>query len=99
MPAATHTSRETTLFLNEVHIPTMKWPAMSPDLNPIEHLWGELKRRVRARNPRPSNIDQQKADLIEEWEGIPQETIKKLMVSMKSRLISVIKAREGNTKY
>ena len=91
--ARCHSSRETTLFLNEVHIPTMNWPAMSPDLNPIEPLWDELKRRVRARNPGPNNIDQLKADLIEEWEGIPQETIKKLIVSMKSRLISVIKGR------
>jgi len=32
----------------------MEWPAVSPDLNPIGHVWDRLKRSVRGRPvPRP----------------------------------------------
>ena len=77
----------------------MDWPALSPDMNPIEHLWDELKRRVRARNPVPSSVGELKTALLEEWAGIPQENVKKLIRSMKNRLQDVIRARGGNTKY
>ena len=97
--ARCHTSRITRQFLDEVNIRTMDWPALSPDMNPIEHLWDELKRRVRARNPVPSTIEELKAALLEEWYGIPQDTVKKLIRSMKNRLQAVIRARGGNTKY
>lgn len=97
--ARCHTARVTQQFLQEVDLRTMDWPALSPDLNPIEHLWDELKRRVRARNPAPSSLEELKAALLEEWEGIPQDTVKKLIRSMKNRLRAVIRARGGNTKY
>lgn len=63
-------------FLNEVHIRTMGWPALSPDMNPIEHLWDALKRSVRARNLAPSSVDELRIALLEEWKAIAQETIK-----------------------
>jgi hypothetical protein len=97
--ARCHTSRATAQFLGEVGIATLDWPALSPDLNPIEHLWDELKKKVRSRNPAPSSVDELKLALIEEWEGIPQDSINKLIRSMRNRLRAVIRARGGNTKY
>ncbi|CAG9102180.1 unnamed protein product [Plutella xylostella] len=84
--ARCHTARVSRQFLREKELRTMDWPALSPDLNPIEHLWDELKRRVRARNPVPASVDELKTALLEEWDGIPQETVKKLIRSMRNRL-------------
>ncbi len=42
----------------------MDWPSMSPDLNPIEHLWGILKQKVEER--KVSNIHQLRDVFVEE---------------------------------
>ncbi|KAA5587389.1 hypothetical protein F3H15_36910 [Pseudomonas aeruginosa] len=97
--ARCHTARVTTVYLEEVGIATLDWPALSPDLTPIEHVWNEPKRKVRSRTSAPSCLNELKSALIEEWESIPQKSIQKLIRSMKNRLRAVIKAREGNTKY
>ncbi|CAG9111997.1 unnamed protein product [Plutella xylostella] len=93
--ARCHTARVSRQFLREKELRTMDWPALSPDLNPIEHLWDELKRRVRARNPVPASVDELKTALLEEWDGIPQETVKKLIRSMRNRLQAVYHNAKG----
>ena len=43
-------------WLKDNKVKVLEWPLPSPDLNPIEHLWAEVKKRVRAR--RPTNLTQ-----------------------------------------
>ena len=54
--ARCHSSRFTKDFLRTHNIVTLPWPALSPDLNPIEHQWDAMKRRIRVLNPQ--NIDE-----------------------------------------
>ncbi|CAK1586978.1 unnamed protein product [Parnassius mnemosyne] len=75
------------------------WSPYPDDLNPIEHIWDNLKRRVRSRIPAPTTIDELKQSVIEEWQNIPQQQIKDVIDSMPNRLMEVMRARGGNTHY
>uniref|UniRef100_A0A8C7RN94 Transposase Tc1-like domain-containing protein n=1 Tax=Oncorhynchus mykiss TaxID=8022 RepID=A0A8C7RN94_ONCMY len=61
-------------FLQEEGIDAMDWPARSPDLNPIEHIWDIMSRSIHQQTV------QELADaLVQVWEEIPQETIRHLI--------------------
>ncbi len=63
-----HTSKATVGFLKKNRVKVIQWPSMSPDLNPIEHLWGILKRQVGHHSP--SSIQSLKEVILEEWKKI-----------------------------
>ena len=57
----------------------LEWPSQSPDLNPIEHLWRDLKIAVQRRSP--SNLTELERICREEWEKLPKYRCAKLLVS------------------
>ncbi len=77
----------------------MDWPSMSPDLNPIEHLWGILKRKVEDSEHKVFNI-QQLCDVVkEEGKRTPVATCEALVDSMPKRVKAVLENNGGHTKY
>ncbi len=80
-----HTSKMTTAFLKKLRVKVMDWPSMSPDLNPIEHLWGILKCKVEER--KVSDIHQLLDVVMEEWKRTPVATCEALVHSMPKRVI------------
>ncbi len=91
-----HTSKTTTALLKKLRVKVMDWPSISPDLNPIEHLWGILKRKVKER--KVSNIHQL-CDVVIEWKRIPEATCEALVNSMPKRVKKVLENNGGHTKY
>jgi hypothetical protein len=53
-----HRARIAQHFLQQEAVQTIPWPAMSPDMNPIEHVWGFIGRKINQRNPKCQNIDE-----------------------------------------
>ncbi|GFU41198.1 transposable element Tcb2 transposase [Trichonephila clavipes] len=63
-------------------IERMEWPACSPDMNSIDHVWDALERPVAGRQPPPQTLQELKRALLEEWDRIPQFVINSLIESM-----------------
>lgn len=97
--ARPHTALRTREYLNDVNIAVMEWPARSPDMNPIEHVWDLLKRGVKSRIPAPVTLGELRNAVLEEWQALSQETIDNIILSMPRRVETLIRARGGNTRY
>jgi transposase len=61
--ARPHPPRPVTAYLQSEAVTFVPWPAMSPDFNPIEHIWDMLGRRIQAREPPVQNTHQLEAQL------------------------------------
>lgn len=94
-----HTSKKAKKCLEELGFLVMKWPAQSADLNPIEHLWHLLKRRLGEYDYPPSSIHQLWERVQVEWEKISAAECQSLIESMPRRIEAVLKAKGGYTKY
>jgi transposase len=96
--ARPHRSRAVTTNLQRETVTSVHWPAMSPDLNPIEHIWDMLGRRIQARGPPVENVRQLEAALHREWHQLSQEDIQRLTGGMRRRVDAVIQACGGYTR-
>jgi transposase len=97
--ARPHTARVTMDYHEQNNINVLPWPSKSPDLNPLEHLWDQLDRRLRQRQPPPQTLDQLRQMLQQEWRTIPRNNVRNLIDSMPRRCRAVFAARGGHTRY
>jgi hypothetical protein len=94
-----HKARSVRVWFVDNKVPEMDCPAQSPDLNPIEHLWDELERRLHSKPQRATSLTVLATTLQEEWAAIPPETFRHLLESLPGRDRAVIKAEDGPTRY
>ncbi|GFX01430.1 transposable element Tc1 transposase [Trichonephila clavipes] len=85
--------------LQSENITRMDWPAYSPDLNPIEHVWDMLDRRIAARQPPPTCLPELRRALLDEWCNIPQDQIDNLILSMPRRYKTCIASPGRQSPY
>ncbi|CAF2519523.1 unnamed protein product [Rotaria sp. Silwood2] len=92
-----HTARIVKNWLDNQGIKRLIWPPFSPDMNPIEHLWDELERRMKKHQPKNEN---ELRDILQaEWEGIGQNITNKLVESVPSRLYECLRMKGHPTRY
>ena len=96
--ARTHMALATQAFLAQHNITTMDWPALSPDLNPIEHLWDEIQRMINQR-PAPVVTEQQlRQAVVDTYNNMPRAFIRNLFLSMGRRCAAVMASNGGHTR-
>ncbi|GBM79995.1 hypothetical protein AVEN_108647-1 [Araneus ventricosus] len=86
-------------YLQQETIQRMEWPARSPDLSPIEHVWDALGRRISAPNPPPQTLATLATDLPEQWHSLPTELIDRIIDSITLRCMCSIASRRDHTPY
>ena len=86
-------------FLQDRNVSVLPWPAKNPDLNPIEHIWDLLDRRLRARAIPPRNVQELADALVEQWGNISQQELSNLVQSMRRRCTAEVNAAGGHTRY
>nr|CAH7725535.1 unnamed protein product [Callosobruchus chinensis] len=98
--ARPHRTRAVQHAFEKRNIARLEWPAMSSDMNPIEHVWDYVSRAIFNRNNPPRSTQEIIVAATEEWDNIPQEVINNnLIFGMHRRVDALIRSRGGNTEF
>ncbi|CAG8725798.1 2526_t:CDS:1, partial [Acaulospora colombiana] len=81
-----HTSRMAKEWFKDHRVTVLDWPANSPDLNPIEHLWVYLKQQLNNYERFPTSMHELNQRIEAEWNKIPREECIKLIESLPRRI-------------
>ncbi|GFW52057.1 transposable element Tcb2 transposase [Trichonephila clavipes] len=91
--ARPQTARVAQNFLR--HFQTLPWPARTPDLSPVEHVWNQLKRQM----PSCHSVHDLELAVQDLWAHLPLDNIRCLINSMPDRVATCISAGGGPTRY
>ncbi|GFW94931.1 transposable element Tcb2 transposase [Trichonephila clavipes] len=73
----------------------LTWPARSPDLSPVDHVWDQLKRQM----PSFHSVHDLELSVQDVRAHLPQDNIRCLINSMPDRVTACIAAGGGPTRY
>lgn len=97
--ASIHSSKLTSTYLWRSCISTLDWPACSPDLNPIENIWGHLVRAIYAGNKQYQTVAELKQAILSAWDDLTIQTLQNHVNSMPNRIFEVIQRDGKATSY
>ena len=96
--APCHTSGSTMKFLRGKKIKVLQgWPAQSPDMNIIDHIWGRMKEE--SWRTKPKNLEELWDAFKVAFHAIPDDFINKLYNSLPNRMATVLQAKGTHTRY
>ena len=97
--ARPHRARVVEDCLQQETIVRMYWPACSPVLNPIEHVWNMLQLAILRRPVQPRTLVELGNALTEEWKNLEMAAIQRLIGSMRRHCQAVIASHGSHTSY
>ena len=97
--APPHRAASVQQWKEQLGIRTLRWPSRSPDMNPIEHVWDLIKRKIHHHNQPPQNASELRQAILDAWQELPQAVINRLVLSMSNRVAALLRARGAYTRY
>ena len=98
--APVHKAKRTEAWIRQQPFKLLTWPPQSPDLNPIENMWGIVKRRIRQTYPDPPKNKDQLYQRIETiWSNLTKDDCLRLYDSMPGRIQAVLKSHGSWTRF
>ncbi|KUF88924.1 hypothetical protein AM588_10004006 [Phytophthora nicotianae] len=97
--ASIHASKSTKDFLSGSDVSVLDWPALSPDLNPIENVWGILARAVYHGGQQYLNVNDLKVAILDAWEKLELSRVQNLVDSMPDRVADIMEEKDKKTKH
>jgi transposase len=94
-----HTAHRVASWFRNNNINVLDWPSRSPDLNPIENMWGLLVQNLTRQRVVFQNRDELLTAITNAWHALPQDYHRNLSLSMPRRLERVIEVNGAMTKY
>lgn len=89
--APCHRARNTLKWFEESNISKVVWPALSPDLNPVENIWSDMSREIYSNGKQYNSLNELKNAILIAWATFPEEKLISYAKSMKKRMLDVIK--------
>lgn len=97
--ASIHASRSTIQWLNTKNIAVLDWPACSPDLNPIENIWGIIVRQIYANGRQYTTLEELRGAIEAAWYNLDTVLLKNLTHSMPNRIFELVSKHGGPIDY
>lgn len=94
-----HTANDVTHWFQTHNVEVLPWAAFSPDINPIENIWGIIVKKIYNRNFRPQNSDDLWEIIHACWEEMDPNIVSNIIQSIPKRLAQVIEKQGYMTKY
>lgn len=97
--APSHKAAKTQRYWGLFEVFPMEWPPCSPDLNPIENVWREIKRLIRNMEKLPRTVEEMQEAFRWAWDQVTDDYVISLVNTMPERMAAVIAASGGHTKW
>lgn len=97
--APVHRSNAPKHWREQMNLKKMVWPAQSPDMNPIENLWMQMKDKVSRKHAASMTVAELTKNIKDAWTEITIEDIDTLIMSMPARVNELVKQRGGSTRW
>lgn len=97
--ATIHNARLTKDFFQENNVALLDQPVCSPDLDPIENIWGWVAREVYKNGRQFQTVDAFREAIFTTWSNVPSSILGTVASSMPKRVFEVINKNGGATHY